>query len=172
VQSHIRTCYKSDKKVWSHNRTFEKSNKSVLAQSHFWKEQMCENVQIKCKFLIVQIAKKAGLGNRPFFKCAIAFFKGQKSAISKFALFSHIFTHLLFWKNNCAIALCKVQKRGIWKLAKSAIAQLHFWKEQQKVRLHNCTFEKSKNVGCANVWLPNPGNNSMVWLKAYPEAGS
>jgi len=39
---------------------------------------------------------------------------------------------------------------------KSAITQSHFWKERQKVRSQNHTFEKSENVQCAKMRLPNP----------------
>jgi len=59
------------------------------------------------------------------------FFLCEKSAIWKFAHFSHI--------------------RSFWK-SEYAIAQSHIFKERKNVRSHIRTFSKSKNVGmCKNV---------------------
>jgi len=123
------------------------------------------NVQKKCKFSNVQIAQQAGLGNRPFWKCAIALFKEQKSAIWKshffctFTLFERAIMRLLFLKcKNSAIFkfalfstfsyICSFQKSNcaipfFQRVTKSAIAHPQIFKERQKVRSHIRTFLKS-----------------------------
>jgi len=122
-----------------------------IAQLLFWKRRMCKNVQKKCDFQIAlfSLLKK---GDCTF--SMITLFKVQESAILKFTLFLHILTHLLISKER----MCNHTFFALFQRAtKSAIAHSNIFKEQKNVRLHICTFSKSKNVWCANVRLPNPG---------------
>jgi len=125
VWSHIRTFLKSDKMC---NRTialFQRATKNAIAQSLFWNERMCKNVRKKYKFW-----------NHTFLhfnKIAQLFF--QKGRMCKKSMiwnqhFFCIFLHIrAFWKSDCAITLF-----------------LHFFKEWQKVQLHILTFLKSDKM--------------------------
>jgi len=117
--------------------------------AHFQRAKMCE---------CAKMWKKCEFQNRTLKRSPIALLiraNVQKCAkkVQKNSQLSYIFTHSLISKER----LCNYTFFALFQRAeKCAIAHLHIFKEQKNVRLHICTFLKSKNVLCANVRLSNP----------------
>jgi len=110
----------------SHNHIFKKSDKkcdckiSLLKRAKMWDERMCD-----C----------------PTTCWAIAHFENVRSLFLKSnSEIRTLFAHSLILKERlCDRSFC----RCFEKCDKKCNTQLHFWKEWQKVWLHNRTFEKS-----------------------------
>jgi len=136
-------------------RYLKKCQITVIAQLFFWIEWMCENVQKSVNFKITLICtlKRAIIENVwlpfshicPFQKsnCAI-FLQCEESAILKFALFLHIFTHLLIskeWLYNFPF---------LWLFLKVQMCNHTFLSLFKKVRMCNHTFCRSLKISnCA-----------------------
>jgi len=163
--------------VRSHNRTFEKSK--------------CAKMWKKCEFSNVQVSQQAGLGNRPFWKCAISLFKEPKKCDSEIRTLFDIFSHSLFLKDwlcvcflKCSFILFKRAIVGLYffrtfekgnkkcdrtiahfkRATKSVTAQSHFWKER-KCAMCECAIAQP----CPQVvWQPAAGANlsyhQLIWV--------
>jgi len=126
----------------------KRATKSAVALSHFWKERKC----VSCKCANKPLPNKQGWAIGRFENVRSLFVKSKKVWFRN-SYFFCTFLHIHFLKVrlcNCTFEKCDKKCDRIITLLKratrSVIAQSHFLKEQQKVGLHNPTFEKSKNV--------------------------
>jgi len=150
LRSHILLLFKNVRMCYStFFRSLKKFEKSVIAQSLYWNEQMCENVRKKCKirtFSNIRSFRKSD--------CAIALFATLWKCAN---VQSHI---LLLFKN---VQMWDRTFLALWKCVKKCASTHSLFRKSECANFQIALFSHKKRaiVHFQNVRLPNP---VLVWM--------